>query len=221
MREASENMDELYDMLQDVRTDRDVIQTEDYESFDKQYAAFFPLLAKLEGRIFRNARFFVKVSDNTIRNESRPEIRKELEYCALPFYSASSIPQGLIECRRIVSWMWGIEAEISPIRLYYSKYDEDDPGQPPTRTFYKTYDCWLSSKTPITTESRRDLKSFGFKMNCEELLDILDLSELPTEPVFVYVQMEDLKKLGVEPPPKPEQEAEDKIACDAYGRSVG
>jgi len=211
-------MDELYDMLQDARTDRDVAKTEDYASFAKQYAAFFPLLLKVENKLFLKGGALANDNVNTINNEHRPRIRKELEYCALPFYSDPTIMRGVIEARRIVSWAYGIQDEMAWTIFYHSKYDEEDPTPPPTRTFYKTYKCWLASRMPSAKESKRDLKSFGFKMNDEELLDMLDLSELPTEPIFVYVQMEDLKKLGVEPPPMPDQDGDERIKSDAYGR---
>jgi len=209
-------MDTLEIELEKAKLQSDIAQYEG--NIQGQYKPYWPIFIKLEERLINKASFYGDITNDKIRRVHRPPIQRRFEQIPLPFYEDPQVIKGTTECRRIIPWIWEIEDCETSVRLYYFQHTEENPVPPVTVTFFKNFDLWLLSKLPRRERCSYDEREFGIRMNPDDISLLFEPSKSGEQPIYTFIKIKDLKKLGVEPPPMPDQDDDERIIFDAFGR---
>ena len=171
--------------------------------------AYTPFLLRLQDTLVlgKGKRYFAETKEE-IRDYLDKTVRSEIEdSIPFPAYARAEIPSGLFAGSAILGILLDIRDVKTPVRVSYADVKQHDILSYYLSIHYRHVDMWFRQIKPTEPEiDRQNIKAVSFNFNDKDFVAMFDLRQLPNpeDPFFVYMQMEDLRRLGVESPPEPE-----------------
>ena len=171
--------------------------------------AYTPCFLNLQDTLVlgKGYRYFAETKEE-IRDYLDDTVRSEIEdKIPFPAYARAEIPPGLFAGSAILGILLDIKDVKTPVRVSYADVKQHDILSYYLSIHYRHVDMWFRQIKPTEPEiDRQNIKAVSFNFNDKNFAAMFGLRQLPNpeDPFFVYIQMKDLRSLGVEPPPEPE-----------------